>query len=202
MAKVAEYTVPSYVDPTLIRDLEWFLGVGMTKCARSTTGSVLERAKNACVDSEGNRIPRVDDPWKFAMPAKEFKEASYEMEFRDLFRIGRISRILNRVALRAPLSARVLGALYGDAGARWGRSEHGREASIFHLTESGQKLIASIRRRYPTSLEIRDDEVIAQDWLDQRRAPNDIRARQHRRIRDEADVLKTKAHKILVEESR
>lgn len=171
----------------------------MTRCQRSTMGGMLERAMNAAFDSNGHRLPVVDDSWLVMMPKKNKTEPFYEMEFRDLFRIGRISRILNRIALDSPLSARVLGALYGDAGARWGKTPHGREASIYHLTETGGRIIESIRKRYPTSLEIRDDEVIVQDFLDQTRSPNDFRARKHRCVLREVDVLKVLAHRALNE---
>jgi hypothetical protein len=189
-------------DPLLVRDLEWFLGLGITKCCRSTEGSVLERLLNSAFDSENNRIPAMGDTWLLMMPKKVKNEPFYEMEFRDLYRIGRVSRILNRVAEAAPISARVLGAFYGDAGARWGRETHGRDASIWHLTATGQRLIETIRRRFPTSLDIRDDEVVVQDLLDQARSPNDLRERHHRKMRGEADILKVEAHRALAEADR
>lgn len=186
---------PSY--QLLVKDLEWVLSIGMTKCYRSTAGSMLERAQVLAYDSEGRRIPIVKDPW-LVMPIKrDNNEPAYEMEFRDLFRIGRVTRALLAIERTDPTSASVLVSLYGDRGARWGRETYGREAAIYPLTKTGQALIANIRKRFPTSIEIRDDEVLVQDLVDQTRQPNDLRRRKHERMRLEADVLKTKAHSAL-----
>jgi hypothetical protein len=189
-------------DPFLIRDLEWFLGLGIARCHKSTMGGMLERAESLAFDSDGNRIPLPEDKWLCMMPKKQNTEPFYELEFRELFLIGRMSRTMIAVASKSTASARVLEVLYGDAGARWGRTDHGRDAAIYHLTTTGQKVLGAIRRRFPTSDAIRDDEVIVQDFLDQKRAPNDIRSRQHRRIRNEADILKIEAHRALGDADR
>ena len=63
----------------------------------------------------------------------------YTPDDRALARYARISRILGNVE---PKSLRiVLEAFYGDVGARWGRTRHGRLFAIYALTPAGHKLV-------------------------------------------------------------
>lgn len=175
-----------------INDLEWTLSVGIGKCYRSTFGLQLEKALQFKAVAQS-----AIDPWLVHWPKRQSTEASYEMEFGDLFRIGRVTRALVEMDRVNPLHCSVMIALYGDRGARWGADENlSRDVAIFPLTKSGEQLIRVIRRQFPTSVEIRDDEILAQDIYDQKRAPNDIRRRKHTKMRNESDLLKMMAHRL------
>ncbi len=197
----------------LVRDVEWVLSVGMGKCFKSNAGALIAKLERQKRDKPKKKQPmehqirmRAEgvsckmlptDTWLMVVPKPPAQEAGYEMEFRDLFRIGRVTRWLIAMERMDSQLCSALMALYGDRGARWGQTSHGRDAAIYPLTKTGQQLIDGIRRRFPLSREIRDDELLVQDVIDQARQPDDIRKRKHTKMRNEADILKVNAHRLL-----
>ncbi len=57
-----------------------------------------------------------------------------------LTRFAITSRRVSAVRAQSPALAHALSVYYGDAGQRWGLTDHGRIFSLYHLTPSGKKL--------------------------------------------------------------
>lgn len=169
-------------------DLEWMLGVGITRFMRSTLGDMLARAELFGHDEHGRRITRNRDPWATMLVKRQSSEPSYTPDDRDLERFARASRRLLRVAEADHVAFVVLSHAYGNPGARWGKA-----ASLFPLTDSGQKIVEAHRRKFPM-LDMRPDEIVANDISVQLTQPNDIRRKRHERMRLEADALLVRAH--------
>lgn len=176
-------------------DLSWFLGEGLTIFYRSPFGATLERQMNARFDSRGKRIPRVQDTWTTMPVKRDSYEPSYTPDDSALTRFARVSRKLRSLEASDPMSCRVLEAYYGDSGARWGRESVGRLFAVFPLTKRGGALIAQVRKRFETSVDIRDEEIIGTEADLQLRQPNDVRRMRLIKIRDEAEQLLLAAHK-------
>ena len=64
-----------------------------------------------------------------------------------LERYAGITRRLNWVSKQSRICYHALALYYGDAGARWGRTEQGRIFSLYELTRPGQKLAGWKRDR-------------------------------------------------------
>lgn len=176
-------------------DLTWYLGEGMTMFFRSPFGGTLQRQMNAAFDSTGHRIPRVENSWQTMVVAKDEHYAGYTVADIVLTRFARVSRRLRLLEASNPLMCSVLEAYYGDSGARWGREKVGRLFAVYPLTKGGKALIASVRKRFSTSVDIRDDELIGTETDLQLRQPNDMRRKRLEKIRDEAEALLLAAHK-------
>ncbi|GMV18388.1 MAG: hypothetical protein AMXMBFR56_66120 [Polyangiaceae bacterium] len=92
---------------------------------------------------------------------------------RQLMRFAIASRAVKAVARRRAILAAVLRAYYGDTGARWGRTEHGRILAVYPLTPEGAKLVEASRRR--SSAFLPEDETLGVELVLQRQQPQDIR---------------------------
>ncbi len=172
------------------------LSVGIGECYRSQAGAMVERARGATKmpPRDPNWLPT--DSWKHAAPKNVRVEPSYELEFGDLFKLGRVTRTLMLVDSMDTHLCSVLVALYGDRGARWEKLEDGAITAVFPMTDTGGKLLSELRKRNQSVCDVRDDELLNHDIKDQRAAPNDIRRRRHRMMRNEADELKARAHRV------
>jgi hypothetical protein len=173
-----------------ISDLEWALGFGLTKFQKSTSGILLERAMRYCFDSEGKRIPRVEDTWKVMPVAKTDTGLTYTPDFRDLHRFGRVSRILLVGERTDTLLVTAIKLFYGDAGARWGRETIGRDACLFPLTRTGRGLLKLLREQ--SGFELRDDELLVNDYYSPQHQQGSHRKHLHIKMRDEADDMKVR----------
>jgi hypothetical protein len=177
------------------RDLEWYLGEGMCVFWRSTFGPMLERQHNLAKDHRGNWIPKSKvDSWLTVAISPTQHEPSYTPSDEALSRFARVSRILREIEHTDPTSVRVLEAYYGDVGCRWGASDIGRIASVYPITKSGGMVVKAARAKYPTSADVKDDELIATDLYAQKQTPQDVRRARHTRMRDEADIHVLKAN--------
>jgi len=141
--------------------LDWFFGEGQTLSERSTMGSMLERAEMFHVPrpapDEELRLALLDwheHPWlepPGALTARPTLGApppsGQAPDESRLQRYAYVSRRLCRVAEREALHVAVLAAFYGDQGARWGRTPHGRIFAVYALTDAGTELLKRARRR-------------------------------------------------------
>lgn len=177
------------ISPRDEADLDWYFGEGITRFFRSTFGDMCARLDQFAHDSDGHRIPLPDDSWT-VMSIKHTKaEPSYTPNDRDLMRFSRVSRAVKAVAQKDPTAATTLAILYGDQAARWGR-----DAALYAFTRTGSGLARRRRERSQFDLsDVRSDELLAQDIAEQNANPNQIRARHHKQMREEADELKVAA---------
>lgn len=150
-------------------DLEWYFGPGQSAFERSTFGAMLDAMERAsfsttrCARCDGDgvldvgmvaaakwcpacggtgyreRRSRHTNATLTAQPTAEDKGGrGYTPTERALERYAAVSRRLDRVE-RAHVE--VLTAYYGDTGARWGRTRHGRTFAVYALTPAGHKLV-------------------------------------------------------------
>lgn len=66
-----------------------------------------------------------------------------------VIRYASVSRRLSRVDAYSVDAGKYLRVYYGDSGARWGRSKHGRIFSLYALTPAGSKLVAKVESEDP-----------------------------------------------------
>ncbi len=149
-------------------NLEWYLGAGTTEFFRSSSGGMLERAKafspNRAHDEQGkllddkyDRRTARPDRRKFlvargadmqevdARPTAEVQTSGgTEPSIKVLMRYALVSRRLARVDERSIQAGQVLRTYYGDAGARWGRTKHGRIFSLYGSTPAGEALVKRV----------------------------------------------------------
>ena len=177
------------ISPRDEADLDWFFGEGVTRFFRSTFGDMIARLDQFAHDSDGNRIPLPDDSWTVMTIKHTKQEPSYTPNDRDLMRFSRVSRAIKRVADADPTAATVLAIMYGDHAARWGR-----DASLYAFTKTGSGIAKRRREKSTFDLsDVRGDELLASDIAEQTASPNQIRARYHKKMREEADELKVAA---------
>lgn len=150
-------------------DLEWYFGPGQSAFERSTFGAMLEACERAsftttkCARCDGDgvldvgslsvakwcpacggtgyreRRARHDRGPVTAQPTAEDKGGrGYTPTEHALERYAAVSRRLDRVESQ---HVEVLAAYYGDTGARWGRTRHGRVFAVYALTPAGHKLV-------------------------------------------------------------
>lgn len=151
--------------------LEWYFCEGKTSFARSVMGPMLSKAElyrhgsfpcYKCEDSPG-----IDDKtgdWCkrcngtgfkhyelystseeiTARPTAEVVETrGFEPSHDVLQKYGAISRQLDAVRVKfGHAGVRVLEAFHGDAGARWGRTKHGRLFAVYPHTSAGRRVLA------------------------------------------------------------
>lgn len=180
----------------ILRDVEWALSVGITRCQRSSFGQQLEHAKNYGYDSNDppRRIPKIPaNSWEFMKVKRSFTEPAYEIEFSDVFRIGKVQRWLRAVDAVDPKACDAILAMYGDCGSRWGR-----DPILYQLTKSGRKLIARVRARGGQAAEMSDFEILAQEEHEQTMRPQKRRGQAIEAMKTEALELKSRAIKLLV----
>lgn len=149
-------------------DLLWYHGLGQTCFERSTFGGMLDRA--ATFDT-GNahwpKCPVFNDNGDVighesaitARPTAETKEITgHAPDDEALIRYARVSKQMMRVERRDALASKVLEFLFGDLGARWATTEHGRNGALYHLTVKGIALIDTDNKR--SSLQLPPDARI------------------------------------------
>lgn len=138
--------------------LDWYFGQGQSLFERSTMGGMLERASlftlpylpdPELVLARKNRQPDEAPPGEItARPTGHgYQAGGYTPDETALNRFAWISRLVSRVALIETGSAEVLGVYYGDNGARWGRTTHGRLFAVYPLTGAGKTLLRKSRTR-------------------------------------------------------
>ena len=151
-------------------ELEWYLGSGTVEFFRSTTGTMLERAKafspRRVSDEQGKLLSdkydrRVAHPARRrfmvargaqmqehdAQPTAEVQTpGGTEPTIKVLMRYALVSRRLARVDARSIEAGKVLRVYYGDSGARWGRTKHGRIFSLYGSTEAGAALVRRVEK--------------------------------------------------------
>lgn len=152
--------------------LTWFFGRGQTAFERSTIGPMLARAelfghagelryseRAAGFELQAERLRRTPAPWASvtdgaivysgreltARPTAEVRQASgHTPNLADMERYAWVSRVLCAVERRSVLAYAVLEAYHGDLGLRWAREpKPGKAASIYHLTQAGERLLAA-----------------------------------------------------------
>lgn len=166
--------------------LDWYFGPGQAVFERSTMGGMLDRAELFSLPPELMRVTVEITARPTGHPTPG---GGYSPDEGALGRYAWISRFVARVRAQDGLAADVLGAYYGDAGARWGRTPHGRIFALFPLTEGGRELLRRARKRTKTS----DQGLSAADELaalfDQQRVqPMPARAVLAEQARREAQV--------------
>lgn len=138
--------------------LDWYFGEGASLFERSTFGAMLERSSmykvKRTVDPELMRARLEREPHEAppgALTARpksgQAPSSGYTPEESLLSRYARVSRLVRAVLEQDELSAAVLGAYYGDIGARWGRSPYGRIFAVYPLTAAGRELLRRERAR-------------------------------------------------------
>ncbi len=168
--------------------IEHCLGPGSAHMFRSTFGILLERQENLAFGSDKRRHPK---PKPGCMVIKEAHyEPNYEMRLSDS-RTAWATTLLGFVGVESTRLRTVLELYHGDTGARWAGKD--RIMAIFPLTKQGQSIVNQARKKYETSGDIRDDELIAGDLALQETNPNDIRGAQHKAMRREAEDMKEAA---------
>jgi hypothetical protein len=146
------------ISPTDEAALDWYFGPGSALFERSTMGGMLDRASlfslpylpdPELVLARLHRLPHEPPPGEVtARPTgHSYQAGGYTPDEGALNRYAYISRILSRVGRAAPFGLDVLSAYYGDQGARWGRTRHGRLFSVYPLTEAGKELLRRARKR-------------------------------------------------------
>lgn len=76
-----------------------------------------------------------------AFPAGSSEEVGYTPDEGALQRYALVSRRLDRAGDSSGRVRETLGVYYGDVGARWGRTRHGRLFGLYALTPAGKKLL-------------------------------------------------------------
>ena len=116
-------------------NLTWFYSTGQTLFERSPIGGMLERA-------EVFHQPYRTAGSISAKPTAEYRNvAVHAPDDKALTKYGDISRLLMLLEGKSALACAVIEALYGDLGARWAPTKHGRIAALYHLTEAGKRLL-------------------------------------------------------------
>lgn len=174
--------------------MEWALSVGVTRCQRSSFGAQLEHARTYGYGSDQKRIPRQPaHDWSVMKVTRSFSEPGYELEFSDVYRIGKVQRWLRAVDAVDPVACSAIMAIYGDSGARWGQ-----EHVLYQLTPTGRKLVTRTRMRGGLASEMSDLEILANESIDQEMHPTKRRGQQIEKMKTEALLLKARAIKLLV----
>lgn len=169
-------------------DLTWYFGPGACAFERSTFGAMLAAIERdayvsepcgACgstgiVEASGAWCPRCSgagsvprrkgarsrDTWgKSVMHVRGARGDSqgYTPDDGTLTRYAVLSR---RVAQLDARHFDVLATYYGDAGARWGRTRHGRAFAIAPLTQSGARLVEYSRSRGQSASVLAGHEIL------------------------------------------
>lgn len=76
-----------------------------------------------------------------AFPANSSEEVGYTPDEGSLQRYALVSRRLDRAGSANSRVRETLTVYYGDIGARWGRTRHGRLLGLYSLTSAGKKLL-------------------------------------------------------------
>ncbi len=207
--------------PGAERRLQWFFGPGQNVFARSTFGAQLELAKlfarstrqckrcrgtgfdkndNSCAGCRGmgfvvvNRRKGQSDESKLdARPKVQQRESEgYEPDHFELIRFADVARSLQLVQQKQPGAVVVLSVFWGDEGARWATTEHGRYLSLYPLTEAGRRLLTIEK----SEIELRECERFAALKVLQTKQPKDRRGallteagRQSRQLNGESNKL-------------
>lgn len=149
-------------------NLQWTLGMGETAFSRSTFGSTLDLAKlmsaRHAYDEQDHRLDDKYDRRPRVIPDREFQvaqgavmqdhdarprppkrqESGYEPDHKTLMTFAGVSRKLAHVDAVSLQAGRVLRWYYGDEGARWGKTKHGRIFSLYSHTPAGEALVEKI----------------------------------------------------------
>lgn len=116
-------------------------GTGYRRCP-GCRGLGTNRQGDTCQQCDGD-LYISEDVNAFASPSKD-DATGYTPDDYQLAIYARVSRRLAR--LPASIHADVLQAYYGDLGARWGRTRHGRLFAVYHLTPKGSRWASDSRR--------------------------------------------------------
>lgn len=134
-----------------VDDLAWFFGLGQTAFERSTTGPMLDRAE--LYASAGERVWTGEQFDVIESGLIRYAEISarptaevhapggYEPSLTDLERYARVSRALMLVERASRMHALVLESFFGDLGEGWAATKRGRLGSLYHLTETGARVL-------------------------------------------------------------
>ncbi len=131
-------------------NLTWFFSAGQTMFERSPMGGMLERAEQFAVPSLSVSVAVRSEAghvigYTSGIDARPTAEARnvvvHAPDDGALALYGLISRRLMLLERQLPIAVICLEALYGDLGARWAVTRHGRIAAVFHLTDAGRRLI-------------------------------------------------------------
>lgn len=132
--------------------LDWFFGRGQTMFAKSTTGTLLERAQMYNVP-----VPMTQERWEAMRDRRPNEPPVGELTVRstatvreshvvvppedDLAKYAWVAHRLARLELIEPGAVQVLAAYYGDLGARWGCTDMGRLFAVLPLTSAGREIL-------------------------------------------------------------
>jgi len=139
-------------------DLDWYFGAGQTLNERSPFGAILDRQALYHVPrhidpelfrAQLDRKPHEPPPGALtARPRGGSEPASGNSPEEGLIRrYAHISRLLKRLGQQDADAVLILAAYYGDQGARWGRTPHGRLFALLPLTPAGMQLLRRSRKR-------------------------------------------------------
>jgi hypothetical protein len=171
------------LSPGQEKRLDWFFGAAQTLFTRSTQGAALERAFNLLVPrlpdpelirARFDREPHEPPPGQItARPgSSKHSPASYSPDEGLMEMWGELAEVYRIVVRADATSACVLGAYYGNEGARWGRTVHTRLFAVFPLTEAGAELLRRSRKRARgAELELSASEELADEFEVQRIQP-------------------------------
>lgn len=141
---------------------------------RSPMGAILDMAELYSVHGPKERGPRTEEEQGHprhcqcpacsdqldAQPTAETRQNAKDEADHDTMRLlGSVSRRLAIIRQSDPKSHDVLAAYFGDAGAKWGASEHGRINALLGLTETGKKILTKEKRKSRgAKLELSDEK--------------------------------------------
>lgn len=163
--------------------LDWYFGEGQGLLFRSSLGTMLERA---ALYAQPYVLPD-ERPVVEARPTAETREpGGYNIDEGVLSRYARVQKRIQGVQHQDPHSVRVLSLYYGDIGARWGRTTHGRLLAVASETPCGVKLCERARRRTQAAPRATPDEQLGALLEVQRVQPEPARELLLRRAMHEA----------------
>lgn len=183
------------------RSLDWFFGLGQSAFEGSIFGAQLEQARSLryrterCKRCGGDGFTKSDGqcPKCLGMgrlaykrrgngrtptvyPTAEVKSSGgYSPDERILERYAQVSRTLDRATSLDDCARPVLWCYYGDLGARWARTKHGRIFALYVLTQPAKRLL-EIGEQQTADLGIRPDERLGVEAGLQSTQPKTARA--------------------------
>lgn len=152
--------------------------------ASSSTGAMLERQSSKYRDSEGRRIAPAES-WVYMHLNEDHtkSEPSYTPEYGEFFGVAVLSRQLMGLSM---IHHAALECFYGPIGMHWEQIfERSREiGAIYHLTETGQRLVAASNLVGHAPHRVIEDLLRGQEGT-----PTEERERDIRRMDEEAREL-------------